>query len=416
MLMSKRILILPISTGYAHLMRCIALGENLAKKYQIFIAIHEKKKNIFPLSSKINVVITNESVFDRPVKVLYQYMHDKQSMRLVDMILKIVKKVNPDLIITDVHPAGMAAAWISNIRQIMIINSHIFPFSKGFPGFFSKTPDITKKLVAYPIEVLLDFWKRFFIGKVVRLRKLYGLSAISVEKALRSIPVIIPEIKQYNPLKKYYGNFHFVGPIVYEAIEKRDLALERELEKKKNGRTTIYLTFGGTGFGKKLLLRLINALSKKYFVIIAAGNIINENEVRTNKNIFIRKFIPGFSAAKISDIIVSHGSYGTNIQALCWGKPIVTVPFNLDQVFHSLKAQELQFGKTLISISAHHFIMDFNRQQEMAENVKVNKILNAVEAVLHNQKYKQSARKLSKLYKSLNGVNHAAKIVDRFMS
>jgi len=414
--MKKRILIFPIQTGYAHIMRSIAVAEKLADFNSVTIAIHKKKAHLFKLRKDIKVIRTNEEMYEYPNRVLLQYFDDKAAKKLVDDCLKIVYQEKPDMIITDVHPAGMAAAWITKTKQIMMVNSHIFPYSKGFPGFFSHPQSFWQELCGRPIEVFLDFWKRFFIGRVIKLTKLYGLKTMTVDQAMRGLPIIVPEFKEYNPLKKYLPNIHFVGPILYDAIEKRDLVLEKKLEELIKKKPTVYLTFGGTGFGKNLLKKLIKILTKKYFVILAAGNIINEKEIKKNTNLFIKKFIPGFSAAKISDIIVSHGSYGTVIQALHWGKPIICIPFNLDQVYHGLKVQEFQAGKTLSSVSPHHFFMDFDQQQNLAENYNPLKITKAVDTVLNDKKYLEKAKKISLLFRDLNGAQKAANLIQSIMS
>lgn len=414
--MKKKILIFPIQTGYAHLMRCIAVAEKLANSNSVAIAIHEKKAHLFKFRKDIKVIQTNEETYEYPNRVLLQYFNDKAAKKLINTCLKIVDQEKPDMIITDVHPAGMVAAWLTNTKQIMMVNSHIFPYSKGFPGFFSHSKTILQEFLGRPIEFFLDFWKNFFIGRVIKLTNLYGLKSKTPDQAIRELPIIVPEFKKYNPLRKYLPNIHFVGPILYDKIEKRDLKLEKRLEKLTKKKQVVYLTFGGTGFGKSLLKKLINMLTKKYFVILATGNIIKESEVKENKNLFVRKFIPGFSAAKIADIVVSHGSYGTVVQALHWGKPIVCIPFNLDQVYHGLKVQEFGVGKTLSSVSPHHFLMNFDQQQRLAENFDPLKISKAIDMVINDKNYQKNAKKISTLFQDLDGAQKATNIIQSFMS
>lgn len=411
--MQKKILILPIQTGYAHIMRSLAVAEELANIYEVTIVIHVKKLHLFQPSKKIKIIISHEDPYDDPNKVLFQYFHKKTAIKLVENILKILKSEKPDLVITDVHPAGMAASWITGIKQVLLINSHIFPYSKGFPGFPESS--FWSKSASRPIELFLNFWKRYFIGRVIGLTTYFRVKKINPEEALHTLPIIIPEIKEYNPLRKYSSNMYFVGPIIYEPIEKRDLELERHMEQLSRGKKVIYLTFGGTGFGKKLLVDLIKLLTTEYFVIIASGNILEEDEIIKNKNVFGRKFIPGFSAAKVADIIVSHGSYGTTIQALHWGKPIVAIPFNLDQVYHGLKIQERHIGITLSSVSPHHFFMDFDTQQKIAERFDPMKIYHAIQKVLNKKRYSQNAKSLQPLFQNLDGAKKAVEIIQSFL-
>lgn len=414
--MRKKILIMPIQTGYAHLMRSIAVAEELVKNHDVSIIIHQKKHKLFQLSPSINIINTDEDPYDDPNQVLSQYLDNQKGKNLIDLFLNIVKKEKPDLILTDVHPAGMVAAWITNTKQVMMINSHALPFSSGFPGWFDRTDTWSKKLLSVPIEFFLDFWKQYFVGRVLKLVQLYRLKPLSCMQIIRTLPILIPESKDYNLLRRYLPNNYFINPIVYEKIEKRDLKLEQKLLRLTKGKKTIFLTFGGTGFGKKLLIQLIKMLTKDYFVIFATGNILDINDVKNNNNLYINKFIPGFSAAKIADIVVSHGSYGTITQALHWGKPVVCMPFNLDQVYHGLKVQERKVGKTLITVSPYLFLMDFERQQKVSEAFNPDKIYKAVKDVLNDPAYVQNAKKYSYLFQDLDGARNASKIINKILA
>lgn len=416
--MRKKILVLPIHAGLAHLIRSIALAEELAKKYDVTIEIHEKKLPLFHLSPQITIIKDNEEVFDDVVRLFKIYLDNIGVKSLIDKYIKIINQVNPDLVISDLNPAAIIAAIIANKKHVMINNSEILPLSKGFPGWFSDAKTIPQKIIGRSTELFLDFWKRYFIGIIIRYLKIYDFNSMNINDLIRKTPTILPEIKEYVGLKKYLPNIHHVGPIIYDKIEARDEKLEKELKNKAKGKQTIYLTFGGTGFGKELLLQLIKILiDKNYFVIVATGNIVDPQDIKLqSKNLFARKFIPGFSACKIADIVLSHGSYGTVVQALHWGKPIVCVPFNIDHVFHGLKIKELGVGKSLISLRFHHFFMDTGKQQKMAEKLDPIKIVKTTEEVIGDRRYAINAQKFSKYFQKLDGVKNAAKIIEKILA
>ncbi len=225
--------------------------------------------------------------------------------------------------------------------------------------------------------------------------------------------MIIPEVKEYAPLRTYLSTFHFVGPIVYRKIEARDRFLEIRLKKLSHGKKTIYLTFGGTGFGKKLLVRLAKGfVTKGYFVMVATGNIADPEELDLPRgHAYTSRFIPGFSACNIADIVVCHGSYGTITQALYWGKPTVSLPFNLDQVIHALRTEELHAGISLIKYRLHHFLIDWVTQQREAENFPADTIIRETERVLRDKSYKKGAQKFSRHLQDLGGAKKAAQII-----
>ncbi|MDO8610421.1 MAG: glycosyltransferase [bacterium] len=415
--MRKKILIIPVQVGLAHLIRSIAIAEELKNKHDVYLTLDNRKKHLFT-TNKITIIPIEEIGIEGVIEMFDALKNKEKARIMIDRYTNIIYKIKPDLIINNFSPAGMAAAWLLNTKQVLIMNSDILPFTSGFPGFFSKPTNFIQKIISWPIGLFLDWWKRHYIGMVTDLVKLYDKKSLTIDQALSSIPIIIPEIIEYNHLKKYLPNFHFVGPIVCKNIEAKDTIFEKKIIKKAHGKKIIYVTFGGTGFGKNVLKRLVEKLVQKgYFVILATGIIIEVKELKhITNNLYIKRFVPGFSACHVADIIVSHGSYGTVTQALYCGKPIIIIPFNLDQMFHALKVQELKVGKGLITIRPLHFFMDWKAQQKTAENLNPKKVIDAIEEVITDKKYKNNAENFSSKLKNLNGAQKAAKIIENCLN
>lgn len=416
--MRKKILFLPIQTGYAHIIRSLAVADYMSRKYEIFFAIEKRKYNHFSWPKSIKVLKVDEYRMDNVMEIVKSMDNHKIAKPEIEQYISLLKKVKPDIVVNDLNIYAFAACEICNIRQIMIFDSEGIPYTSGIPGFFSASANLSQKLLSYPVELFFDWAKKTYIQKALNFVKIFGLKPKLFTQVLKETPMILHEIKEYIPLKKYLPNFYFVGPVFYHKIEGPDAQFEREIIKRAQAKKIIYLTFGGTGFGgEKLLNPLIKLFtSENFFVIVSTGNICHPNSIKADSNVFVKKFIPGLSAAKLANIIVSHGSYGSVMQSLYWGKPIVCLPFNLDQVYHGAKVGELKVGEPMLRYGFHHLLLNWAVQKEIAENIEPQKILSTVKRVLSNKIYAANAQKFSKKIQKLDELRKSKEIIEKILA
>lgn len=227
---------------------------------------------------------------------------------------------------------------------------------------------------------------------------------------------LIPEDEHYNPLTLTDPNYLFVGPVFYKRLEARNFQWEEQIKKRIGTKKVIYVTFGGTGFGTTLFSKLLRLLIKSgFFVIASGGTVIDGRKIDTSsRDLLFQQFLPGMSASYLADVVVSHGSYGTIMQALYSERPIICIPFSFEQFLHATRVVESGIGlsttkwqlNNYLSVNSRHF-------QAKAESLDPQVIVNMVKEILSNPKYKKNATLFKQELQSENGAVLAARIIEK---
>jgi UDP:flavonoid glycosyltransferase YjiC (YdhE family) len=194
---------------------------------------------------------------------------------------------------------------------------------------------------------------------------------------------------------------NYIGPILTDGLFKnqdkqRDYDIEKHL--KRSGK--FILLSMGSRTDKEIFLKILHALNKTYYNVIAVyTSVLKEEDLPVvNDNILLKKFVPSMTKLnKIVDLVIIHGGRGTVYTAAYSGKPVIGIPniheqqFNLDCLVRHRMA---------IRLSKKYF------------NEK--KFLKAVEKIFTNYDfYLKNAQMLSnKLPKHEGDINAAKKIVE----
>ena len=184
-----------------------------------------------------------------------------------------------------------------------------------------------------------------------------------------------------------------------------------------NGKT-IYLSFGGTGFDKQKLIDVAVELVKhSYRVVVTTGTICEPGAFPQRENLFVAKFLPGEKVCEKVDIVITHGGYGTMIDAIQKGKPVIAIPFNPEQILHASRMQEFGVAKKLFHFEFTDIIDAFTLQWEKIEQkgkkIRPSEVLRAVEEVqAHMHSYKKAIEQFNALYPIKDGAQESASIIE----
>ncbi len=416
--MKKRILFVPIQTGIAHIIRTLAIAEEINQKYEVLFIIDRQKAKILPISSKIKQILIDPAEFDNKegvAKLFSNKIGEKRTISYTNHYINLFKKYKPDLVVNDSNYLAFFACLVLDLPYVVITNSLLFPYRKGMLGH--KPKNFGKWIFGGLTSFIANTWLYLFFRTGFSTMKHYKKPVFSPKDFLEKVNYIIPEPKEYNVIKKYNPNVYYAGPIIHKKFEVRDLAWEKATKKLIGAKKAVYITFGGTGFGQKLFVNLIKrALFEGFFVIATTGTAINKAKISIkNKNLILKRFVSGMSATRLADAVVSHGSYGTIVHAILNEKPIVCIPFNPDQIFHSVKIQDLGIGTTTMKWGLHHFILDPKKVQEEAEKTNVEEVIKKVREVLINPKYKKKVQEFAKLLRGKSAAAAAARIIERLL-
>ena len=417
--MKKRILFAPNQAGLAHIIRSLAVAEEINQNFEIYFVLDKRKAKIVSLPKSIKKIFVDEKMSDNKegvIDALANTLNKKFFKEYVETYKNIIHHIKPNLIVSDANMYVWFAALVSNIPYLVVTNSIIFPSRAGVIGI--KPQGLFQRLFGLTVSIVGNLWIiSFYKVNLYQLRQNFKVSTPSFKRFLKEKVFIIPEFENYNNLRKITPNFNFVGPIINQSFEGRYKQWEEKIKQRIGNKKTIYLTFGGTGFAQDLFENLIkNLLKLGFFVIASTGTSIIKEEIKIkNENLILEKFISGMSASYLADVIVSHGSYGTITQAILSGKPIVCIPFNIDQVFHSERAELLGIGFSTFKWSLRNWIGDSKSIHYDAENANVDLITNKVKELIDNFKYSSAVKKIQHNVNLENGAKKSARIIENYL-
>ena len=127
------------------------------------------------------------------------------------------------------------------------------------------------------------------------------------------------------PIANLPGHQRYLGPVLWSP----PVPLPAWWHQLDPRRPTIYLTLGSSGRVQRLPLVIEVAAELGYQVLVATAGRSAPGAVP--RHVYVADLLPGHLAARRADLVVSNGGSTTGYQALAEGRPVLGLPFNLDQ-------------------------------------------------------------------------------------
>ncbi len=414
--MKKTFAFFTIETGIAHVARSLALAEELHKRgRRTIFALPKRKWSIFK-NTKLRFIDVSPCSKIESINVVNIVRNAPFLKKLALEDLTILKKYHPDGVIVDFRPSTISAGIHLGIPTYCLTGSTALPYISYIPNLFQLSPLIVSP-VSRLIQLLVARAKRkYLMSPLVNLMKGLGTS-MSDSEFTGKIKYLVPESPSYLPMQNTRQNVFFVGHLTWKGFyqDKPSWLNHLNLTDKK----TVYVSFGGTGFDKSKLISLCSHLVKKgYIVIVSSGTIAEPSDfpVKDGK-LFVEKFLPSAEVLPKVDFVICHGGYGTMIESVTAGKPVIAIPFNPDQWLHAVRFQELGLGICTVNSSLSHLIktitLDWEGFQKLSSATAEEKILNAADDISNNyDHYKKAIDKFKNRILPNQGAEFAADIVE----
>lgn len=397
-----KILLLPRASGLSHVVRLLAIAEELERKgHQILFATSPNKTALIR-----KACFQNKEIFDFPEDDMGKnilrfglFAHHTRAIlkRMIKEELAIIKEYQPDLIIVDTRYSIFLTKQLVKIPLVSIATATHF---SEFEQYIRSAPAFLRSLSEHGFQigkkVILSFlnWrvKRIYhkLAHQFKVRPptlIYDLFAADLR--------LIPEIPTYTPFKEMPANTFYIGPIFWQGFVQKN---NHWREKIPDNKKVIYLTLGGTVFKKRIFEKIINELTKKdYFVIASCGPQFEPDEFQIEtRRVILEKYIDGERACALAGILICPGGQGSVMQALKYGRPLLTIPHNLSQYYHSRRIVELKCGLTILRPFSPQFI------------------LKKVDVLYNNPFFQQNAKKLKEEIALYPGASMVVKLIEDF--
>lgn len=214
---------------------------------------------------------------------------------------RIIKRIKPDLIISDSDYSTPFTAKLLGIPCYIITNDLTFGFSDSTNNQFIK----------------------YFEKSIEKL--IHKISKTATKILIPDIPgtIEVPE--------KLEDKTEFIGPL----LNNQKIATKEELRRKYNLKQEdkiIIVTVGGSEFGKQLIENICDIAQKLEVdtIIIFTGLEINPKQFKiphTTKNIIIKQFSYNLIEwMKLSDLTIALAGHTTTMELISIKKPNILIP------------------------------------------------------------------------------------------
>ncbi len=415
-----KILVLMNAHALAHVSRPLEIARILRKRgYEFIFAGFGKYLKVAEQAGfetrELSYISAEQLVKAVRAQRLDQLYKADQLKEFIERELELYKEIKPDLLITDCRMTASTSAELAKIKTVAILNIHMSMYRKipfySLRNFLRLNETNFKENwmvnITDRIENKIEFYfyDKLVMGNINKLRVSYGLEKKYSYMMEEGDLTLFPDIPEFIPVSRMPDNAYYVGPLTWH----NDLPAPACLRENKidPSKKCIYLTIGSDGL-EELIEEISVLVNKSIQVIIAKGGAKQDTNMPLPSGVFVEEFVntdklygtePGSN--RIIDLIVCHGGNGTIYQALNAGIPIVGIATHEEQNYGLKRVNRLELG---IGLTAKTF---------KQKGVKV--LLDAIEEVINNPKYKRNAERFQQLIlKNGNSAEKAADIVENY--
>jgi UDP:flavonoid glycosyltransferase YjiC (YdhE family) len=333
----KRILFVAEAVTLAQVVRLVTLARALdPARYQVHFASARFDELVFRGTHFVRHAIWSlpPAVIDGRVargqrlygrRTLAAYVREERAL---------LEAVRPSLVVGDLRLSLAVSAPLAGIPHAALINAYWSPHAvrDGYP--LPEHPIVKLLGVALAERYFpraLPFVFRHFAKPVNWLRRRHGLAEIgSLPEVLTFADhTLFPDVPSVVPVRALPAHQSHLGYVPWSPA----VPLPDWWRRLDPARPTVYVTLGSSGHVQRLPSVLDAATSLGCQVLLAtAGRVALDH---LPPQVFAAEYLPGDIAARRAAVVISNGGSTTGYQALAEGRPVLGIPFNLDQYLAS---------------------------------------------------------------------------------
>ena len=329
----KRILFVAEAVTLAQVVRLVTLARALdPARYEIHFAAARFAELAFAGTSFVRHAIRSLAPALVDARVARgQRIYGKRTLAAyVREERALLRELRPDLVVGDFRLSLSISAPLERVPYASLINAYWSPHAERDQFPLPDHPIVKMlgvRLAEQHFHKALPFVFRHFARPVNALRHAHGLPELGSLREILThgdytmfadVPALVPT----RPLpahQRYLGYVPWSPPV----------ALPPWWFHLDSDRPTVYVTLGSSGRVQRLPLVIEAATSLGCQVLVATAGRSELGALPPH--VYAADFLPGEAAASRAHVVVSNGGSTTGYQALAQGRPVLGVPFNLDQ-------------------------------------------------------------------------------------
>ena len=289
------------------------------------------------------------------------------TLALDEMTARMIDEIKPDIVVSDsVAFWGKLAAMKHGLPYVS--STTTFAFNRYSAKYMQESVwDIARMLMAMPR-----------INKQLKRLREKGYpvkSLLDIVQNDNDTNTIVYTSRYFQPCSETFSDkYHFIGPSIRP--------ITKPVEKTAD--QTVYISMGTVNQNREFYRNCISVLaSTGWQVIISMGTNTDRFE-NLPENIQVYESVDQMAVLSIADAFITHCGMNSASEGLYFGVPLVLFPQTPEQDAVARRTEELSAGVRLKSISEKD-------------------ILDALNQVLNDPKYKEGAAKVSGSFKACGG-------------
>ena len=289
------------------------------------------------------------------------------TLALDEMTARMIDEIKPDIVVSDsVAFWGKLAAMKHGLPYVS--STTTFAFNRYSAKYMQESVwDIARMLIAMPR-----------INKQIKRLREKGYPVKSILDIVQNdndTNTIVYTSRYFQPCSETFSDkYHFIGPSIRP--------ITKPVEKTAD--QTVYISMGTVNQNREFYRNCISVLaSTGWQVIISMGTNTDRFENLPEK-IQVYESVDQMAVLSIADVFITHCGMNSASEGLYFGVPLVLFPQTPEQDAVARRTEELSAGVRLKSISEKD-------------------ILDALNQVLNDPKYKEGAAKVSGSFKACGG-------------
>lgn len=353
----RTVLIFSEGISYCHIVRPLIVSRWLKElDLDLLVACTTKAEPLFKAEGLATLIVETADpklIFARLARGSYLYSEDEMS-EYYRKDAALLDRIEPSLIIADFRFSLLHLASARSIPSVGMTSASChpaYPLSKQTPNAFISPSWLPARL--------FDAMHRTWFGRRVqnsvikaisvnyqRASERHGLEPLGsfFEYASQGDLCLLCDDPEVMPLPKLRAQDVYTGALIWDRIDD----LPNEFYKLDPTRKKVYITIGTqeslkVGFVKPLVLGLVK---QGCSVILSKGKRDIDLEIDA-PNVVIVDFINESKLLPEIDLYIYHGSAMSTYQGLAAGVPMISIPAQADQHFHSEALVRLGVGELI---------------------------------------------------------------------
>ena len=268
---------------------------------------------------------------ERAVRLGTRIYSARRLSRYVEDDFLLLDRVQPDLVVGDLRWSLSVSARLRGVPYAALINAYWSPHAvrDGFPvpnQFLVRLLENAR--LDGSLQAVFPAVLRFFARPLNAVRRVHGLPPLAdlLEVLTDGDLTLHPDPPELIRTEGLPSTHRFLGPVLWQP----QVPLP-PWWSALGERPAVYVTLGSSG-PVHLLPALLRTLARLPvdLIVATAGRKVRLGDLPSN--VLVADYLPGDLAVERAAVVVTNGGSSTGYQALVQGRPVIGVPWNLDQL------------------------------------------------------------------------------------